>query len=101
MDALTLLSIINLIISTICSGPLRADRNWNAAFLESDSVNTGKTCRMPATIGPAREYIRNYMSMSAQMLRAHASAKTFSSSLAVSDKPPLPGTTSIVFWARS
>jgi hypothetical protein len=46
---------------------------------------------------PAREYIRNYMSMSAQMLRAHASAKTLSSSLAVMDKPPLPGTTSMVF----
>ena len=88
---------MSLIISTICVRPLRADRNWNAAFLESDSVITGKACRMPATIGPAREYIRNYISMSAQMLRAHASAKTLSSSLAVSDRPLLPGTTSMVF----
>ena len=89
---------MDLIINAICARLIRPDRNWNAPFLESDSVNTGKACRTPATIAlGAREHIRNYMSMSAQILRAHASAKTLSSALAVSDKPPLPGTTSMVF----
>src|ERR1700681_3633706 len=96
-DGLARVSIMNLIIRTIYARPTRAGRNRHAVFLESDSVNPGKACRTRATVDPACGYIRNYMSMSAQMLRAHASAKTLSSALAVSDKPPLPGTTSMVF----
>ena len=65
---------------------------WKAIPL----IRARHVARVPQ-VTPARGYTRNYMSMSAQMLRAHASAKTLSSALAVSDKPPLPGTTSMVF----
>jgi hypothetical protein len=100
-DALALLWIIRLIINTIQAHQFARGQNWYPVFLESDSVNKARTvARLPQST-PAYDYIGNYMSMSAQMLRAHASAKTLSSSLAVSDKPPLPGTTSMVFWARS
>ena len=88
---------MRLIINTIQAHQFARGQNWHPVFLESDSVNRGADCPTTATIDPAYDYIRNYMSMSAQMLRAHASAKTLSSSLAVSDKPPLPGTTSMVF----
>jgi hypothetical protein len=40
-------------------------------------------------------------SMSNQMLRAQASAYTASPALGAADRPPLPGTTSIVFCALS
>jgi len=97
-DAAALLSIMRLIISTIQVQPIPADPESAPAFLEIDSVNGGRETVAPLPQpAPACEHIRNYMSMSAQMLRAHASAKTLSSSLAVSDKPPLPGTTSMVF----
>jgi hypothetical protein len=81
--------------------PIRAARNRLASFLETDSVNTARNvARSPQSIPRGKE-VRDYMSMSAQMLRAHASAKMRSPSLAVRDKPPLPATTSMVFCARS
>ena len=77
--------------------PIRATRHRPASFLETDSVNTARNVsRSPQSI-PTCEDIPDYMNMSAQMLRAHASAKMRSPSVAVSDKPPLPGTTSMVF----
>src|ERR1700680_3155057 len=74
-DASALFAIIRMIINAFFVQPIRATRHRLASFLENASLDTARNVSRSPQSMPTCEDSPDYMNMSAQMLRAHASAK--------------------------